>query len=129
NMLYKNGWTYFHSGMYYYSTEKKTWSEARQNCKEKGADLVIINSEKEQRFIDEKFGQAWIGLTDHGSEGVWKWVDGSSMTNGYWRRGEPNGVGDEDCVESGYNNEKNWSWNDLSCTIERRWICERRLFT
>ncbi|KAG9259860.1 CD209 antigen-like protein A [Astyanax mexicanus] len=123
-----DGWTYFRSSMYYLSAETKTWSEARQHCKEKGADLVIINSEEEQTFIDKQFGEAWIGLTDHGSEGVWKWVDGSTMTIGYWRRGEPNSKGDEDCVVTSYKNEKIWSWNDLSCNTDKPWVCERRLF-
>uniref|UniRef100_A0A3B1IH84 C-type lectin domain-containing protein n=1 Tax=Astyanax mexicanus TaxID=7994 RepID=A0A3B1IH84_ASTMX len=125
-----DGWTYFSTPVCTTTVlRRKRGVRPDRTAERKGADLVIINSQMEQRFIDEKFGQAWIGLTDHDSEGVWKWVDGSSMTYGYWRRGEPNGVGDEDCVESGHNNEKTWSWNDLSCTIERRWICERRLFT
>ncbi|KAK6324597.1 hypothetical protein J4Q44_G00039390 [Coregonus suidteri] len=42
------GWQKFESSWYFISTETKTWMESREDCLERGADLVIVNSDKEQ---------------------------------------------------------------------------------
>ncbi|KAL6466573.1 hypothetical protein MHYP_G00243770 [Metynnis hypsauchen] len=76
----KEGWKKFGSSHYYISTEKKSWSAARQACREKGADLVVINSREEQEFIYKENKYVWIGLSDAESEGRWKWVDGSPLS-------------------------------------------------
>ncbi|KAI4895657.1 hypothetical protein NFI96_004945 [Prochilodus magdalenae] len=110
----RKGGRFFKTGyVYYISTERKSWEESRQDCRQIGADLVIINSREEQDFIEQlRGGQVtWIGLTDGETEGVWKWVDGSALTTGFWAHTEPNGnLGDEDCVVTGKN------WADYPCS-------------
>uniref|UniRef100_A0A8C1GU71 Uncharacterized protein n=1 Tax=Cyprinus carpio TaxID=7962 RepID=A0A8C1GU71_CYPCA len=41
-------WIYYNFSFYYISSEKKSWSDSRQDCHNKRADLVIINTSEEQ---------------------------------------------------------------------------------
>ncbi|KAL6466947.1 hypothetical protein MHYP_G00247510 [Metynnis hypsauchen] len=116
--------------MYFISTEKKTWSQSRQDCRKKGADLVIINSREEQNFIEilRRGRRAWIGLTDSEMERVWKWVDGSALTTGFWGHGEPNQfIRNEDCAVTGEGSDPVKNWADYSCSTKFMWICEKSI--
>ncbi|XP_037388463.1 hepatic lectin-like [Pygocentrus nattereri] len=123
----------FRDSFYYISTEKKSWTESRKDCKERGADLVIINSREEQELISKAFGssEAWIGLTDTEEEGVWKWVDNSRLTTKFWWKGEPNDHGgNEDCAITGYKgagSERLSTWADYPCNHPVVGICEKRI--
>ncbi|KAF5897164.1 antigen like protein, partial [Clarias magur] len=73
----KQGWRFCSSSLYYISTEKKkkNWTESRQDCRERGADLEFIITQ----LGDSK--EAWIGLSKDVTEGKWKWLDGTELTN------------------------------------------------
>jgi hypothetical protein len=90
--------------------EKLLWPEAKQRCEEMGGHLVSITSPEEQQFIHEVVSMAgipvdmrqgmaswqeklWIGGTDEGSEGKWRWVDGSPWGFTEWVKGQPDGDG------------------------------------
>ncbi|XP_031678007.1 C-type lectin domain family 4 member M-like [Oncorhynchus kisutch] len=124
-------WQKFESSWYFLSTETKTWKESRQDCLERGADLVIIDGRNEQTFLFNLKKRVWIGLTDSDSEGTWKWVDGTPLTTGYWYDPQPdNGGGkpengEEDCVEIRTDQSPLKAWNDLSCAENLHWICEK----
>ncbi|XP_037388675.1 C-type lectin domain family 4 member K-like [Pygocentrus nattereri] len=121
----------FRDSVYYISTEKKSWSESRKFCTERGAELVIINSREEQEFISKVFGssEAWIGLTDTEKEGVWKWVNSSALTTAFWWTGEPNDHGgNEDCAVTGYKgavSERVSTWADYPCDHHVVGLCEK----
>uniref|UniRef100_A0A671P928 C-type lectin domain-containing protein n=1 Tax=Sinocyclocheilus anshuiensis TaxID=1608454 RepID=A0A671P928_9TELE len=116
------------SCLYYFSSEKKSWTESRKYCREKGADLIIINNREEQvseiycvclKWSDNN--RVWIGLTDSDEEGTWKWVDGSTLTSGFWMFGEPSGHRRENCALTVVG-----EWADHPCTEEYNWMCEKR---
>ncbi|MEQ2254014.1 hypothetical protein ILYODFUR_038555 [Ilyodon furcidens] len=70
----------FGCSCYYLSTSSGSWDEGREDCKNRGGDLLVIDSADEQKFISTfTKQQAWIGLNDKETEGSWKWVDGTSM--------------------------------------------------
>ncbi|KAF5891820.1 antigen like protein, partial [Clarias magur] len=74
----------FSSSLYFISNEYKNWTESREDCRDRGADLVIINSTEEQEFINTLVSsrRAWIGLSDRDREGEWKWVDNTTLITG-----------------------------------------------
>ncbi|XP_034144398.1 CD209 antigen-like protein E isoform X2 [Esox lucius] len=124
------GWRYFGSSFYFLSAEQKTWDESRQDCQMREADLVIINSEEEQRFVVGLQMGAWIGLTDKDKEGTWKWVDGTVLTTGFWNPSQPDDFqGQEDCAEIYIQgNNPLQTWKDQQCERKLNWICEKMLF-
>ncbi|XP_051766290.1 CD209 antigen-like protein C isoform X1 [Ctenopharyngodon idella] len=121
-----DGRIYNQSSFYYISSEKKSWTESRKYCTERGADLIIINNKEEQDFVKKMSDGAlvWIGLTDSDVEGRWKWVDGSTLTSGFWGSGEPNGRTGENCVLTDSS-----GWADYPCHGHYQWICEKTIKT
>ncbi|TKS68902.1 C-type lectin domain family 4 member M CD209 antigen-like protein 1 [Collichthys lucidus] len=47
---FKQGWVYFHPSFYYISSVMKSWNDSRNDCLQRGADLMIINSKEEQKL-------------------------------------------------------------------------------
>ncbi|XP_071382916.1 CD209 antigen-like protein C [Centroberyx affinis] len=106
-------------------SKQKTWEEARDDCRGKNSDLVIIGSLEEQKFIYEhnwgltsETSGYWIGLTD--AAGSWKWVDGSDLTEDYWIK-QP--AANAHCAIS-LQKTRPKGWNAVDCTERNRWICE-----
>uniref|UniRef100_A0A4W6FV47 C-type lectin domain-containing protein n=1 Tax=Lates calcarifer TaxID=8187 RepID=A0A4W6FV47_LATCA len=73
------GWVYFKHSFYYISSTTKFWRDSRNDCLQRGADLMIINSKEEQEFMRRFKQLTWIGLTDRETEGTWRWVDGTLL--------------------------------------------------
>ena len=69
-----------------------------------GGYPVVINNADENDWICQNVmpsvpavvNHAYIGLTDEGIEGDWRWMNGVVDTYRYWANGEPNNAGDED---------------------------------
>ncbi|XP_040270828.1 CD209 antigen-like protein C [Bufo bufo] len=126
------GWRKFDDSCYFLTVFKSDWPKIRSSCLKKGADLVVVNSDREQIFLTSYSDASsskryWIGLHDMDEEGTWIWVDGTNYetTSKHWKKGEPNDNDqNEDCVHL-------WSfgeWNDVPCDYDNAYgICEKNL--
>uniref|UniRef100_A0A668A4K5 C-type lectin domain-containing protein n=1 Tax=Myripristis murdjan TaxID=586833 RepID=A0A668A4K5_9TELE len=104
--------------------EWKTWEEAAEDCRQRNAVLVVIENQQEQvkgtRQEQRGVSIYWIGLRR--TSGVWKWLDGSDLTENYWIY-QP--LDNTDCAVS-----VQWSspkgWIDEKCADKNQWICEMK---
>ncbi|KAI3356024.1 hypothetical protein L3Q82_017296, partial [Scortum barcoo] len=56
-------------------------NKADETAEDKGADLVVIESYEEQKFLTDFIKEfTWIGLNDREKEGDWKWIDETPLT-------------------------------------------------
>ncbi|KAK7800574.1 hypothetical protein U0070_013378 [Myodes glareolus] len=119
-------WTFLLGNCYFVSKYQLNWNSAVKACQEVEAQLVIIQSDEEQNFLQltsKAKGATWMGLSDLKKEGSWLWVDNSPLSSRfqkYWNRGEPNNIGEEDCVEFAGD-----GWNDSKCELQKFWICKK----
>ncbi|KAM9788105.1 C-type lectin domain family 4 member M-like [Syngnathus typhle] len=134
------GWTLINSACYFLSLSdthfRSTWQEAREFCKKQDSDLAVLDSSEKQLTINQLINLHqdplrsitqsgfWIGLRDVDTEGVWKWLDGTRLNEGYWDDGEPNNAGDEDCAATYPRINPFKGWNDAPCSHHLKWICE-----
>ncbi|XP_028995999.1 CD209 antigen-like protein E isoform X2 [Betta splendens] len=137
------GWTLFNSSCYFFSylesaTVKKNWADSRADCVGRGADLVVIDSQEEQKFASNSINKMktstsvwengfWTGLTDTEAEGAWVWINNvTEVEQRYWMDGEPNNYGGgEDCGVIIYSRSNPWKTRyDGHCHTPLHWICE-----
>ena len=99
------------------------WHEAQANCEAMNAHLVTISSAEENSFVYETFDDGdqqhtwWIGATDEGNEGTWRWVTGEPWNFEFWYPGEPNNTGGvEHHAEMAEWRPIAGAWNDVRST-------------
>nr|XP_040026006.1 CD209 antigen-like protein B isoform X2 [Gasterosteus aculeatus aculeatus] len=103
-------------------SELKTWEEARENCRGKRADLVVVHDEEEKKVIDGNVTTLavskgyWMGLRVEG--GTWKWIDGTDLTDASWI--EPPAEGH--CAVS----LPTRKWTSVKCDEKRTRICSQK---
>jgi hypothetical protein len=116
------------------------WADAESDCEKHGMHLVRIDDAVENAWIHDvafTFGvdRNWLGGSDLGAPGVWRWVDGPQFWSGAaagapvsglytnWDVGEPNDMGDvEHCLAM----FDKLTWNDDNCLAPHRYVCEGR---
>lgn len=129
-------WHLFNNSCYFISRNTRSWPESKSFCESKGGHLAIIHTAEEQTFIWDLLPRGhwnafWFGITDGHTEDVWKWVDDTTLVEGFWEVGEPNNHINEDC---GYIVKTDVlervairSWYDAPCSMYWRFICEKEM--
>ncbi|MEO2018965.1 MAG: lectin-like protein, partial [Fuerstiella sp.] len=75
---------------YQYVNTNFTYEQAQADAQSRGGRLVTIRSEQEQQllkdFIAPQAGvdSFWIGASDEGHEGVWKWLEDEEQDVTFW---------------------------------------------
>lgn len=108
-----------YNGHYYYlySDICDTWEEAKTYCESVGGYLAIIDDDAENTFLYDLMKQAghknaYFGLSDCETEGVWKYVDGSDPEYTNWSNGEPNNERGVEHYAMFYYKSPEYQWND-----------------
>jgi hypothetical protein len=101
-----------------------TWTEARADAEGRGGHLATITSEEEFQDIcqqlpdfDSGMARVWLGGTDEGSEGNWRWITGEPWGYNRWTPGNPNnlpweGISSQDYLWSGFAYKQLWDDTD-----------------
>ncbi len=104
------------------------WHTAKAACEQMGGHLVCIETPAEQEFIaklaDGRY--FYLGATDEGHEGDWKWVNGAKWEYTCWMSEQPNNYGDDEHCLATYDNGE---WVDVADEGSGFWmpkgfICE-----
>ena len=107
---------------YYCSYARVNWAKAQRTAEANEGHLVAINSALENEFIASRLIErnAYIGLTDSGTEGSFEWVNGDPLGYENWKTGQPDNDNNEDVVEmnaQGY-------WYDVDGKVKREFVME-----
>nr|XP_046274501.1 galactose-specific lectin nattectin-like [Scatophagus argus] len=124
-----DGWTHFEDRCFRVVDTSATWSDGESACISHGANLVSVENEHEHQFLmslAHKFsphaGAVWTGGNDAVEENTWRWSDGSPFSYHKWNAGEPNNVGNEDCMEMYL---RVLAFNDVKCDKMMPYICAK----
>ncbi|XP_066302829.1 macrophage mannose receptor 1-like [Branchiostoma lanceolatum] len=105
----------------------KVFIDAAVSCRKDGGTLAMPRDAETNTFLITLYRSVrestvfFIGLKDERKEGVFEWVDGSTLgTYNSWAPGEPDGFGD--CVA--YNLYRNDKWNSFPCDYKCRFVCQ-----
>ncbi|ROL01469.1 C-type lectin domain family 10 member A [Anabarilius grahami] len=124
-----DGWLLFSTHCYFFSKDGMPWDAARDECEEKRAALLILNSKQEKSWVVSNTRPLfyWLGLTD-GRTGEWEWLDETPyvFVRSEWMPGQPDNWqnhglgGGEDCAHFHHDGR----YNDDHCTRHYRYVCK-----
>ena len=126
-------WHSHETCLYKFFEAERSWADAEEKCKSRGAHLVSVSDGDESAFVRQLTGKStfWIGLyrPDRGrwffpSRGDWEWTDRSSFSFKRWSKAihfksMPSGMEFCACDSSMFD------WTDHACSALLPFVCEK----
>ncbi|KAJ9596773.1 hypothetical protein L9F63_012204 [Diploptera punctata] len=113
-------------------SDKMSWSDALEACKQEDAHLAVLDSQQETDDIIELIERAetirwvhWIGFHDYFREGDYTTIFNEKLTYTRWAPGEPGGGPGLNCGFFSFRNMTHYGMADGNCKDEYRYICEK----
>ncbi|XP_068086789.1 snaclec coagulation factor IX/factor X-binding protein subunit A-like [Anabrus simplex] len=103
----------------------KSWSDAREQCKRDGGDLMVSESERERREVfppmEEHVNRSpWMGVYKPEGEDRWVSVKGEPALSSWWRPRYPNKNAGKKCALA----VRTGLLLNYNCAERRSFICE-----
>ncbi|XP_067014827.2 hemolymph lipopolysaccharide-binding protein [Anabrus simplex] len=106
---------------------RESWSDAREQCKRDGGDLMVAESEEERKKVFLEIYQSleylyslWMGVNMSGGEDSWVSVKGEPALSTWWKPGYPIKRTDLKCAAADSSGEL----FNKKCTGRLPFICE-----
>uniref|UniRef100_A0A4Q8K218 U36-Liphistoxin-Lth1b_1 n=2 Tax=Liphistius TaxID=62150 RepID=A0A4Q8K218_9ARAC len=133
NCEHGSNWISFENSCYQLISDSKDWTSAQSFCRNIGANLASVHSDRETDFIlrsinsdsnIRRYNTVWIGLHALNIRDNFEWNDGSELDYRNWNSGEPNNDLNmpEDC---GQLITRNGFWNDAPCSGKMGFVCKQ----
>ena len=121
-----------HFGGHWYKLYQRgmDWHGAKSFCERLGGHLVTVSSREEHGLVlglhsAAKSQHTWIGLTNEGQGGQWRWVTGEKVVFTAWRPGQPDRwEGRQHYYVQIWTAGAKTGWDDTPPGKARRFICE-----
>lgn len=133
----QQGWTGSGTSCYkLFKSSELTWRNAQEECQKLGANLVKIESSKEEKHLIFETDHLrlnqyfWIGLSYTANDRLWKWADGTEL-DGYenWLgHNQPNFSYLSPCTVMHIIKWPSYyyaKWSPRSCSSRNGYICEK----
>jgi len=121
----------------YVSTFTRDWLSSQISCEDLGGYLAEpIDDDFNNiltafaRSIFDDYDYVWIGGTDVGRDGVWRWAySGINITTTFWHSECPRDSTAYDCINLYTGSDYLENWIDFYCTEEYYFICQKPVYT